>query len=154
MAEFDPSIIHRYAERLYRKAASVVVGSVIAGGLFGALIGAVPLTTLGSSWPIPSTFSYALVLAGALAGGLIGHVVGSNRALGIRFQAQLVLHQLQLERNTAAATQLLAGLAARPVVVQVPGLAPAAGSPPLAAAPQQALEAPAAPPLSPEPPAL
>ncbi|HEY1367515.1 MAG TPA: hypothetical protein VGF23_10390 [Gaiellaceae bacterium] len=145
MAEFDPSIIHRYAERLHRKAASVVLGSVIAGALFGALIGAVPLTSLGSSWPIPSNLGLALPLMGALAGGLIGYVIGSSRALGIRYQAQLALHQLQLERNTAAATQLLAGIAARPVVVHVPGLAPTpvpAGPAPVAAAPQPALERP------------
>jgi hypothetical protein len=149
MAEFDPSIIHRYAERLYRKAASVVLGSVIAGAFFGALIGAVPLTSLGSSWPIPSNVALALPLIGALAGGLIGYVVGSSRALGIRYQAQLVLHQLQLERNTAAAAQLLAGIASRPVVVHVPGLQPAAPAPTaVAAVPQPALDA-AEPPVFP-----
>src|SRR5215813_8423363 len=152
MAEFDPSIIHRYAERRYRKAASVVIGSVIAGALFGALIGAVPLTALGSSWPIPSNLVYGLPLAAALAGALIGYVIGSNRALGIRFQAQLALHQLHLERNTATATQLLAGIATRPVVVHVPGLVPAPEQTAVAAAPQPALEPPVSagpvPPLS------
>src|SRR5689334_17373645 len=145
MAEFDPSIIHRYAERLYAKAAAVVLGSVIAGALFGALIGAVPLTALGSSWPISSNLGLALPLAGALAGGLIGYVIGSNRALGIRFQAQLALHQLQLERNTAAAAQLLAGIATRPVVVHLPPVAPA-DPVSVAAAPQPALEPPVSPP--------
>jgi hypothetical protein len=116
----------------------VVVGSVIAGALFGALIGAVPLTALGSSWPISAHVGLALPVAGALAGGLIGYVIGSNRALGIRFQAQLALHQLQLERNTAAVTQLLAGIATRPVVVQLPPVEPAA----VAAAEPAALEPP------------
>jgi hypothetical protein len=100
---FDPALLERMAEQLYRRADSVRIGAAIVGVAFGVLVGAVPFTQLGRDLPVPSAFGVATTLAGGLLGGLIGYTVGEGRAFRIRFQAQLVLYQLQLERNTAAA---------------------------------------------------
>src|SRR6266404_7005002 len=99
MAEFDPTVIERHAAYLYRRAVALTRGSMIVGAALGAVAGAYPLTSW-SHWPVPHMFGIATILFGALAGGLMGHVVGDFRAEGVRLQAQLVLHQLQLERNT------------------------------------------------------
>src|SRR5579859_1750932 len=106
MAEFDPTVIERHAVYLYRRAAALTRGSMVVGTAFGAALGAYPLTPW-SHWPVPHMFGAATALFGALAGLMIGYVVGDSRATGIRLQAQLVLHQLQLERNTAAIVEAL-----------------------------------------------
>ena len=148
LPDYEPRIIEEAARRLYDKASAVLVGSVVIGGVLGAAIGAVPLTSLGASWPIPSTFGFGTLLLGALCGCAMGYVIGDTRAFGIKLQAQSTLYQLQLERNTAQTAQALTVLAraaaARP---QVAPAAPAAPQPSPVATPQVL----AAPPLSHEP---
>ena len=139
-AEYDPSIIELAAARLYSKADAVVMGSIATGIVVGASFGAIPLTSLGSSWPIPSTLGFATLALGAILGAVIGYTIGDARAFGYRLQAQSALCQLQIERNTAAVTH---GAVIRtvPAVAQAPqAVAPA---PPL-----QSVEPPLSPPLS------
>ena len=98
---YDPKVIEQFAEKLYRKASAFVAGSVVIGASLGAAFGAVPLTSLGAAWPIPSYLGFATLLLGGLLGGLIGYVIGDTRSFGYRLQAQSALCQLQSERNTA-----------------------------------------------------
>lgn len=116
LPDYEPRIIEEAARRLYGKASAVLAGSVVAGGVLGAALGAVPLTSLGAAWPIPPSFGFATLLLGAICGCAVGYVIGDARAFGIRLQAQSTLYQLQLERNTAEtakALSLLAQAAAR-----------------------------------------
>lgn len=101
LPSYDPLVIERFAEKLYRKASAFVAGSVVIGCALGAGFGAVPLTSLGDAWPIPSTFGVATLLLGAICGGVVGYVIGDTRSFGYRLQAQAALCQLQIERNTA-----------------------------------------------------
>lgn len=103
---YDPTIIEQFAERLYEKARSFVVGSVVVGAALGAAFGAVPLTPLGQSWPIPAIFGFATLLVGGIVGAMCGYVIGDTRAFGYRLQAQTALLNLQIERNTFAAAQI------------------------------------------------
>jgi hypothetical protein len=77
--------------------------------------------------------NYFAVLLGAIAGGFLGRSIGDRRAVGLRFQAQMALHQLQFE------SRLVPPLAA-------PAVRPAAPAPAPAAAPTPAVSAPVAPP--------
>jgi hypothetical protein len=131
-AEYDPSIIELAAARLYSKADAVVMGSIATGTVVGAAFGSIPLTSLGASWPIPSTFGFATLIVGAILGAVIGYTVGDARAFGYRLQAQSALCQLQIERNTAAVNQ---AALTRPAPVAPP-------------APLQSVEPPLSPPLS------
>ena len=139
MAEFDPTVIERHAAYLYRRAVALTRGSMVAGAALGAAAGAYPLTSW-SHWPVPHAFGVATLLVGLLAGGLIGFVIGDFRAEGERLQAQLVLHQLQLERNTAAiAETLMKQVEQLPFVASPPRLVepvaePEPGEPPVSAA--------------------
>jgi hypothetical protein len=108
---YDPKIIEQFADKLYRKASSFVAGSVVIGASLGAAFGAVPLTSLGAAWPIPSYFGFATLLLGGLVGGLIGYVIGDTRSFGYRLQAQSALCQLQSERNTAAVARAVSARA-------------------------------------------
>ncbi len=137
-AEYDPSIIELSAARLYSKADAVVMGSIATGMVIGAAFGAVPLTSLGAAWPIPSIFGVATLIVGAVLGGIIGYTIGDARAFGYRIQAQSALCQLQIERNTAAVLQ---AAVIRPV--------PAVPQQPVAVAPPlQSVEPPLSPPIS------
>ena len=137
--EFDPHLIEQYAEQLYRKADAVRVGSAVIGGILGVVFGAVPLSPLGEYLPVPSTFGLATVLIGGLVGAFLGYVIGQGRAFRIRLQAQMVLFQLKLERNTA--------VPAAPATAQP--AAPAAPAHPAEAQPAPAPVAPTPQPLQP-----
>ena len=136
-AEYDPSIIELAAARLYSKADAVVMGSIATGIVVGAAFGAIPLTSLGASWPVPSTLGFATLILGAILGAVIGYTIGDARAFGYRLQAQSALCQLQIERNTAAAMQAA-------LRRTVPAVAPQ----PVAPAPLQSVEPPLSPPIS------
>jgi hypothetical protein len=133
---YTPEIIEEYAARLYRRASSMGVGAAVTGAVVGAFFGAIPLTSLGDAWPIPSAFGFATMLVGVVAGALIGWVIGDARGFGYRLQAQSALCQLQAERNTAAM--------ARAIDVRRRAAAPAPPSP--APAPAPPAPAPLAPP--------
>jgi len=99
---YEPRVILEHANRLNRRADSMGLTSAIIGAVIGGFFGAVPLTSLGDSWPIPHQFGFGTLLAGILVGALAGYVIGDARAFGYRLQAQSSLCQLHLERNTAA----------------------------------------------------
>ena len=100
--DYDPQVIERFAESLYRKAISAQKGSVAVGGVLGAVFGGIPLTSLGDAWPIPHSFGFATAIVGAIIGGIIGFVIGDARAFGYKLQAQAALCQVEIQRNTQA----------------------------------------------------
>lgn len=134
LPSYDPRVIEQFADKLYRKASSFVAGSIVVGGALGALFGAVPLTSLGNSWPIPSAFGFATLLVGALCGAVVGYVIGDTRSFGYRLQAQAALCQLQVERNTA----FVAAAVSAAIATQKDAPSP----------PQQQAASPATPPVS------
>jgi hypothetical protein len=99
---YEPRVILAHADRLNRRADSMGSTSAIIGAVIGGFFGAMPLTSLGDSWPIPHQFGFGTLLVGVLIGALTGYVIGDARAFGYRLQAQSSLCQLHLERNTAA----------------------------------------------------
>jgi hypothetical protein len=100
--DYDPQVIEQFAESLYRKAMSSQRGSVVVGVVLGAVFGGIPLTSLGESWPIPSSFGFATLIVGSIAGGIIGYVIGDARSFGYKLQAQAALCQVEIQRNTQA----------------------------------------------------
>jgi hypothetical protein len=151
---YDPKVIEQFAEKLYRKASSFVAGSVVIGAALGAAFGAVPLTSLGAAWPIPSYLGFATLLLGGLLGALIGYVIGDTRSFGYRLQAQSALCQLQSERNTAIVARAVSARASAPQAhrpVQPAAQAPSAPPPAAPETPVAAEGNPAVPkpPLSP-----
>jgi len=133
-AGYDPKIIERFAEQLLRKADNVRVGCAVGGGIFGVLVGAVPLTPLDSVWGLPAGFGVATIIVGALIGILIGWVIGEGRAFRYRVQAQSAIFQLEIERRVSSAvTEAIATVTASQAapVAEEPEPAPTTLLPPL-----------------------
>jgi hypothetical protein len=143
---FDPAIIERYVETTYRKATAVFLGSVVAGVMIGAAFGAMPLTSLGASWPIPRMFGFATMFLGAILGGVVGFLIGDTRAFLARLQGQTALAQIEAAKDARLALETIlsiqavairrAAAAARPQAQAQPEApAPAPAAPPPVAAP-------------------
>ena len=138
MAE-TTGIIEQYAQHLERKASGLVLRFTAFGALVGAALGGFPLFQSASSALVPHTFGYATLLLGAAAGGYLGWSFGERRAIEPRFQAQIALHQLQVEQT------LMRQVAARPapVAASAPVAAPAPAAAPAAVAAPSPVAAPA-----------
>ena len=149
----DPSegIVEQYAEHLQRKASSSVLTLSVCGVIGGAALGAIP-GLLGNSVISPGA-NYFAILLGAIAGGFLGRMIGDRRAVGLRLQAQMALHQLQFESRAVQAQAAPVARAAAPAPAPAPVAAPVAPPPvaPPVAPPPVAAPAPpiAAPPVAP-----
>jgi hypothetical protein len=146
MTQLDPTIVELYAEHLQRRASSRIMGYTIALALLGSFLGSAPLLAPNRVL-VPHSLGLALLLVGAAAGGYLGFTMGVRRAEGLQLQAQMTLHQFQVE-------QALIQSAAPPAVAPaLPPVAVPAAAPPAAAAPVPvAAPAPAPAPVAPAPP--
>jgi hypothetical protein len=97
----DPSAIERYAAGLQKKADSRVARFSLLGLLIGGLLGSTPvlapLISHVHSW-VPHRFAYAAAVFGPAAGGYLGFLIGQSRAVALRLQASMALHQIELGR--------------------------------------------------------
>ncbi len=114
--QHEPTIVDLYAAHLARKASGIVNRWMVVLGLACAGLGAVPLSSW-ADWPITHRAAYGTVVLGLLAGGILGRSIGSSRASGLRLQAQLVVHQDELERTALA----VARAAGQPQAAPAPG---------------------------------
>lgn len=101
MPAYDESILVQMSDRLYTRASRVL----FYGSMLGALIGMVAGITLMA----PSGEATAMLVGGvacAVFCALVGFILGMERAFMLRLQAQTILVQVQIERNTRAAAGL------------------------------------------------
>jgi hypothetical protein len=152
VTQLDPSIVERYAEHLARRASARIIAYTIVCALFGALLGSVPLVAPNRVL-IPHVLGLALLLIGAAAGGYLGYTIGVRRAEGLRLQAKVTLHQLQVELMLVQPLAPVATAPAAPApVTPAPSPAPPAQVAPAPVAPAPVAPAPVAPaPVAPAP---
>lgn len=94
-AVYDPSVIQQLADNLYQRADNVVALYSVVGFL---AVG--PAAFVATSDYI---FAPGVALAVGLGGVIVGRLLAYPRALAMRAQAQALLCQAQIERNTRAA---------------------------------------------------
>jgi len=144
----DPSVIERYAAGLHKKADSRVTRFSLLGLVIGGLLGSTPvlapLISHVHSW-VPHRFAYAAVVFGPAAGGYLGFLIGQSRAVALRLQASMALHQIELGRALHRIESMGLPL---PAAATLPPPAPA---PVLEAAPEPGPEPAVAPPVVPAP---
>jgi len=103
---YDRDIIQKVAERRYSEARALVVRWTLLGALLSGALCAVLGPVLGAAMGGGARGGLEGFLcvggAGALLGGIVGYLYGQEKALEIRFQAQMALCQLEIERHLAA----------------------------------------------------
>lgn len=166
----DPAVIERYAAGLQQKAGSRVTRFTLIGLAIGALLGATPVVAPMVSHVhsyVPHRFAYAAVVFGLAGGGYLGFLIGQSRAVALRLQASLAVHQIELGRMLhrvealrlplpAAASLPTSAPAPAPgpapapmaMPAPAPAVAPAPAAPP---APAPLVSVPAPPPVAPAP---
>lgn len=135
----DPAVIERYARGLQEKAGSRVTRLTLYGLVVGGLVGATPLLAPLVSHVhsyVPHRFAYAAVVIGLAGGGYLGFIIGQSRAVALRLQASLAVHQIELGRALHRVEALKLPLpAAASLPTPTPAPAPAPAPAPVAAAP-------------------
>ena len=97
MAQYDPQVLQKYADKMYASATLILVVAALAGAGFGALMG----NSLASGLaPTPGQSTAGPTLVGLVIGLLLGVLVGIAAGFWYKLRAQLVLCQLQTEINT------------------------------------------------------
>src|SRR5947209_2494672 len=146
---YDPTLIERHAAALHQKAGSRVARFTFFGFLIGSVIGATtvvaPMVSSVHSL-LPHRFAYAAIVMGAAAGAYLGYLIGQSRAVALRLQANLAVHQLEIGRALHRFEALrvpLPAAASLPAPTPVPAPAPAPAPAPVAAAPAPPEPAPA-----------
>jgi len=136
---YDPTVIERHAAALHQKAESRVARFTFFGFLIGSVIGGstvvAPMVSSVHSL-LPHRFAYAAIVMGAAAGAYLGYLIGQSRAVALRLQANLAVHQLEIGRALHRFEALrvpLPAAASLPAPTPVPAPAPAPA--PVAAAP-------------------
>jgi hypothetical protein len=100
---YDEVVMEKFAKQLYGQATRIValfgVAGLVFGGFGGLMAGAAFTLHLAVEPGV-------LALVGAVAGLMLGVAVGNARAFELRFRAQTVLCQVQIERNTRSHTSV------------------------------------------------
>jgi uncharacterized membrane protein HdeD (DUF308 family) len=103
--DYDESVIQQFAERLYKRASTIVLTYAFLGLLLGAG-GAIPVVAMFGSHGSNSVNVLYVVLG--LIGFAIGWALGTERAFALRLMAQTALCQAQIERNTRGTASAVA----------------------------------------------
>lgn len=102
MTSYDPEVLQKFADSLYRRAARIVflygfVGLVV-GLVTGGIIAGTAKDNVGLSSP---GFIWGVVILGTV----LGVFLGREKGFSLKLEAQRTLCQMRIERNTAAYTE-------------------------------------------------
>ncbi len=104
VADYDPEIIQKFADRLYARANSIIATWTTLGALVGGVGGyALAAWWVSSQTAYPGgggTMHLPGLLAGAILGGVVGFMIGQEKAFLLKLQAQTALCQKKIEENT------------------------------------------------------
>ncbi len=92
MADYDPEILHKFANRLYSGANTIIAVYTILGALIGAMAGYAFMVWLSGGG--------GSILVGLVLVGIAGFAAGSEKAFELKLRAQMVLALAQIEKNT------------------------------------------------------
>ncbi len=95
MIEYDSRVLFDFADRLYKKAARLVLSYALTGAVLGFL--------LGGAGAAAANARDSAVIAGIVVAALFaaaGYSMGQEKAFTLRLQAQTALCQAKIEENT------------------------------------------------------
>jgi hypothetical protein len=90
--KYDPFVVQTIAQQLHDKANYIYVIYGVLGIIAGCLIG----------YSLFSTVGYGVIglVIGAVIGFFVGNEIGLSKSLFHKFHAQMLLTQLEIEKNT------------------------------------------------------
>jgi hypothetical protein len=94
---YDARIIQEFADRLYKRANSIITMYT----LVGLFLGSAPAFFLMTESGTETTTTVIATGIVALFAGLIGFSIGRERVFRMKLQAQTALCQLKIEENTS-----------------------------------------------------
>ena len=97
MAEYDPAVLQKFADKLYMNAIAVIIGCTILGSIVGAVCGKLVVAFAPKTLSVDSS---ALLWGATLLCLGVGFLIGQERAFRYKLEAQRTLCQMQIERNT------------------------------------------------------
>ena len=113
---YDPSLIHRFAERLYSNA------------FWGHLLITLGFTATGILFSFTAVTPLNIIIP--LIALLVGYVLGAEYAFWVKLKAQLVLCQAEIEYNTRALRQSpSSGISIETQILEHPSWKPTAPAP-------------------------
>jgi len=99
MADYDPAILRKFAQKMYSRAKSIIATWTLLGFLVGGGAGFFLSGSLGGqrsvSLEVGPVFWVLLII-----GALVGFLIGFEKAFWLKLEAQKVLCALQTEVNT------------------------------------------------------
>jgi len=84
MAQYEPAVIHAFADCLYQQASRIVAQYVVLGLLIGGGIG----LGVGLAARVDSSTMLVVAGAGAAIGGATGYAIGDQKAFASKLIAQ------------------------------------------------------------------
>lgn len=101
--QYDAAILQTYAERLYDEAKVIVQLTIVKYAAGGFALGFLAVFALLATQRIPSVQGGAVfgVIVLMIMAGMVGYEKGKKQAWEKRFEAQQLLLQMQIEKNTA-----------------------------------------------------
>ena len=100
--EYDSTVLQKFADRLYRAAEMVVFWTAAKYTVGGFLVGVISAAVDYYAEHTTAHFAVATIPV-SVVGLALGIRIGRERAFDLRFRAQQLLVQLQIERNTRQA---------------------------------------------------
>ena len=105
--QYEETVLHKFADELYRQARWIVLGCALRWVVIGVIVGAagayIALVVNGLFIHVagvsPSDIAIVAAIC-AIIGLITGIARGSERAFQLKLEAQRVLCQMQIERNT------------------------------------------------------
>ena len=103
VTQYDAAILQTYAERLYDEAKVIVQLTIVKYAAGGFALGFLVVFALSLTGRIPSVQGGAVfgVIVVMIMAGMVGYERGKKLAWEKRFEAQQLLLQMQIEKNTA-----------------------------------------------------
>jgi glucose-6-phosphate-specific signal transduction histidine kinase len=96
MANYEPAVLERWAEKLYSRARLLALSYGVAGALIGGCIGA----AVAFAMKAHGSDQNAFVIGAASLGLAVGIAEGFRKSFMLRLEAQRTLCQLEIEKNT------------------------------------------------------
>ena len=100
MVQYDPTVIVKFAEGLYKKARQIIASYTLLGVLVGAALGFVLPMIGGNKGPTIEMWSKILAALGALLFGTMAYSAALAKVFHLKLTAQTALCQMMIEANT------------------------------------------------------